>query len=264
MRGFVVVALSGLLLGCAGAAQQQSLTDAQAHFAQLQASPDASRYAPKDVARAGESLARAERLSAYIGSADDVAHYAYLSQRYSEIARLRAEFEHNQQKRQQRERELARLQLLLSEAQLLKAQDKGAWLEEQMLSLSTNETDRGLVMTLGDVLFETGSSELLRSAHPSVVRLARFSQINPRRSVRIEGYTDSVGKAELNQQLSLNRAQSVAQALIDLGIDSRRVQVRGYGEAHPVAENASSRGRAQNRRVEVVFSNEQGQLGAER
>ena len=264
MKALFVAALSGVLVGCSGQVEEQQLADAQARYSEIKDSSDALRYAPKDVVRAAESLARAERLSAYVGSADDVAHYAYLSQRYSEIARLRSEFEQNQHKRQQREREHARLQLLLSEAQLLKAQDKGAWLEEQILSLSTNETDRGLVMTLGDVLFETGSSELARSAHPSVVRLGRFLQINSHRSVRIEGYTDSVGKAELNQQLSLNRAQSVAQALIDLGIDSRRVQVRGYGEAYPVAENASSRGRAQNRRVEVVFSNERGQLGAER
>src|SRR5690606_8899188 len=118
------------------------------------------RSAPKDVIRAGESLARADRLSSYLGSADDVAHYAYLSQRYSEIASEHAALKLNQERAAKLALERDHLQLALREAKLLSAQQHGQWLEEQMLSLVANETERGLVMTLGDVLFETGRADL--------------------------------------------------------------------------------------------------------
>jgi outer membrane protein OmpA-like peptidoglycan-associated protein len=80
--------------------------------------------------------------------------------------------------------------------------------------------------------------------------------------VRVEGYTDSSGDKLENLELSRARAQTVADVLIDLGVDGKRIKVQGHGEGFPVTENASARGRAQNRRVEVVFSDEQGRLGA--
>ncbi|MNW00775.1 putative lipoprotein YiaD precursor [compost metagenome] len=92
----------------------------------------------------------------------------------------------------------------------------------------------------------------------------QFLQLNPRRVVRIEGYSDSRGDKLENLELSRARAQTVADVLIDLGIDSKRIEAQGLGESFPVAENASARGRAQNRRVEIVFSDAQGRLGATR
>lgn len=150
------------------------------------------------------------------------------------------------------------------EAKLLSVQQQGAWLEEQMVSLATMETERGLVMTLGDMLFAPGRSELNRSANRTVLKLVQFLQLNPRRRVRIEGYTDNLGSAEENLELSRLRAQAVADVLIDLGVDPKRVEVVGHGESFPLAENASSRGRTQNRRVEIVISDERGQLGVQR
>jgi outer membrane protein OmpA-like peptidoglycan-associated protein len=97
-----------------------------------------------------------------------------------------------------------------------------------------------------------------------VLRLVQFLQLNPRRIVRIEGYTDSRGDAQENLELSRARAQAVADVLVDLGIDAKRIEVQGHGESFPVTENASTKGRAQNRRVEIVFSDEQGRLGSSR
>ncbi|MBT8768347.1 OmpA family protein [Metapseudomonas boanensis] len=262
----IVVMLGlGLLAGCAGQQQsEQSLEQARQMFQKVKEDPDVLGSAPKDVIRAGESLARAERLSNYWGNEDDVAHYAYLSQRYSEIASQHSEQSLNQARAAKLQLELERLQLALREAKLLSVQQQGKWLEEQMISLAATETDRGLVMTLGDVLFDTGRSDLKASANRTVLKLVQFLQINPKRIVRVEGYTDNSGKKQDNLRLSQERAQSVADALIDLGIDPKRIQVEGYGEAHPVAENASNRGRAQNRRVEIVFSNDKGVLGQAR
>ena len=143
-------------------------------------------------------------------------------------------------------------------------QQQGKWLEEQILALTTTQTDRGLVMTLGDMLFDTGEAELKPSANRVVLKIVQFLQLNPKRVVRIEGYTDSTGGKQENLKLSRDRAQSVADVLIDLGIDDKRIQVEGYGDEYPVDANASERGRAQNRRVEIVFSDENGQLGAAR
>ena len=189
-------------------------------------------------------------------------HYAYLSQRYSQIAREHTDAALNAERLQREQLELERLQLTLRESKLLSVAGGGD--DEQMFALAAAETDRGLVMTLGDVFFDTGRADLKASANRTVLKLVQFLQNNPRRVVRIEGYSDGKGEAAFNLQLSKDRAQSVADVLIDLGIDPQRISVRGFGEAYPLAENASSRGRAQNRRVEIVFSDANGKLGMER
>lgn len=250
-----------LLAGCAGQTDRQALSEAEAGFQQVKEDPDVLRSAPKDVIRAGESLARAERLSSYWGSADDVAHYAYLSQRYSQIARQHADLTLSQERLAKLELERERLQVALREAKLLSVQQQGQWMEEQVVQLAASETDRGLVMTLGDVLFDAGRSELKASANRTVLKLVQFLQINPRRTIRIEGYTDNRGESAENLELSRARAQAVADVLADLGIDAKRIEVKGYGEAYPLAENASAMGRAQNRRVEILISDEKGRLG---
>lgn len=271
MSVFKQVASGVLVLGCAGlfgcASQQSSeaaLQEANSSFQSVKEDSHVLRSAPKDVIRAGESLARAERLSSYWGSSADVRHYAYLSQRYSEIAREHSEQTLNQERLTKLELERQRLQLALREAKLLSVQQQGKWLEEQIVSLATTETDRGLVMTLGDVLFDTGKADLKNSANRTVLKLVQFLQLNPKRIVRIEGYTDSTGSRQDNLQLSRARAQSVADMLVDLGVEEKRIQVEGYGDEYPVEANASERGRAKNRRVEIVFSDEKGRLGAAR
>lgn len=258
--------LVSLLSGCASSPQgsSEALEGARSRFQAVKEDPDVLRSAPKDVIRAGESLARADRLSSYWGSGDDVRHYAYLSQRYSEIAEQKSAAALDQERAAKLELERQRLQLGLREAKLLSIQEQSQWLEEQMLVLATTATERGLVMTLGDVLFDAGRADLKTSANRTVLKLVQFLRLNPRRVVRIEGYTDSRGDEQVNLELSRARAQTVADVLVDLGVDSKRIEVQGHGEDFPVAENASARGRAQNRRVEIVFSDEQGHLGASR
>lgn len=253
------------LYGCAGhQSSEQDLQQASADFQKVKEDSDVLRSAPKDVIRAGESLGRAERLSSYLGSGADVAHYAYLSSRYSAIAREHSNLMLAKERLSKLELERQRLQLALREAKLASAQQQGKWLEDQILSLVTTQTERGLVMTLGDVLFDAGHAELKNSANRTVLKVVQFLQLNPRRVVRIEGYTDSTGDRQENLKLSRDRAQAVADVLTDLGVDEKRIQVQGYGQDFPVDANASERGRAQNRRVEIVFSDDQGHLGAAR
>lgn len=259
-----LLAILGALGGCASEQSEDQVLDAaRERFQAVKENPDVLRSAPRDVLRAGESLARAERLASYWGNGLDVEHYAYLSRRYSDIAWEHGQLALNQERLSKMQLERERLQLALREAKLLSVQQQGQWLEEQMVSLAT-ETERGLVLTLGDVLFDTGHSELKPAANRTVLKIVQFLQLNPKRIIRIEGYTDSSGDTEENLKLSRARAQSVADVLMDLGVDPKRIQVEGYGEAYPLADNASSRGRAQNRRVEIVFSDEKGKLDAPR
>jgi len=265
-KSLALLALAGVLglQGCASERSEVALEQASSSFQSVKDDSNVLRSAPRDVIRAGESLAKAERLATYWGTGSDVRHYAYLSQRYSEIAREHSNLVLNQERQAKLELERQRLQLALREAKLSSVQQQGKWLEEQIVSLATTQSDRGLVMTLGDVLFDTGQAELKNSASRTVLKLVQFLQLNPKRVVRIEGYTDSTGNPEDNLTLSRDRAQSVADMLVDLGIDEKRIKVIGYGDQYPVEVNASERGRAQNRRVEIVFSDEKGHLGAER
>lgn len=256
--------LGSLVAGCSAPQTEQALGEASAMLGRVQADAAVQRSAPKDLQRAAETLQRAERFDEFWGSGADAQHYAYLSRRYSEIARQQGELLQQQEQIARLEMERDRLRRMLQDAQLLTAEQQGRWLEDQVMSLAASETDRGLMMTLGDVLFQPDSARLGSSANRTLFKLARFLQLNPQRRVRIEGYTDSVGDERANQQLSLARAQAVADLLVELRVDPARIEVRGYGERFPVAENASSRGRAQNRRVEILFSDAAGNLAAER
>ncbi|HYQ37557.1 MAG TPA: OmpA family protein [Pseudomonas sp.] len=253
-----------LLAGCSTRQDAlQALAEARSSYKALAGDTAVQAAAPKDVARAGDSLARAEQLSDYWGSDEDVAHFAYLSQRYGAIAREHAVLAAEQRQLERLQLERERLELALRETRLQGLQPGGSP-EEQLVNLAATETERGLVVSLGDVLFDSGRAVLKPGGNRIVLKLYRFLQLNPQRKVRIEGYTDSRGTADDNLQLSRARAQMVADVLTDLGIDAQRIEVRGYGEAFPLAANASSYGRAQNRRVEIVFSDAQGKLGPER
>jgi outer membrane protein OmpA-like peptidoglycan-associated protein len=263
IAALALLALVGLQ-GCASQRSESALDDASVAFQKVKDDSDVLRSAPRDVIRAGESLGRAERLAGYIGSGSDVRHYAYLSQRYSEIAAEHARLALNQERLAKLDLERQRLQLALREAKLASVQQQGKEVEAQIVALASEQSDRGLVMTLGDVLFDTGQAELKNSASRTVLKLVQFLQLNPRRVVRIEGYTDSTGTPEDNLRLSRARAQSVADMLVDLGVKEERIEVFGYGDQYPVEANASERGRAQNRRVEIVFSDDKGKLSPAR
>lgn len=260
----LILGLAGTVAGCATHDADEALAQANTRFQAVRDNTEVLRHAPRDVIRAGESLARAERLAGYWGSESDVRHYAYLSSRYSDIAMAHSEAAGNQERRQHQELERERLQLALRESKLMSVQRQGQWLEDQLLALTTTDADRGLVLTLGDVLFDTGEADLKPSANRTLLKLVQFLQMNPRRAVRIEGYTDSTGSADENLKLSRDRAQAVADMLVDLGVRESRIQVLGYGDQYPVEANATERGRALNRRVEVVISDRQGVLGQQR
>jgi len=146
-----------------------------------------------------------------------------------------------------------------AEAQARRAEQDKVALRATLLKqfsavLETHDTPRGLVVNVGDVLFETGRFELKPAARE---KLARFSGIilgHAGLTVQAEGFTDSTGTLEANEKLSQQRADAVGQYLMSQGIASDRVTTKGYGPSHPVASNDTREGRSQNRRVELVVA----------
>ena len=142
------------------------------------------------------------------------------------------------------------------------ARQESEQLQSQLADLEAKQTERGLVLTLGEVLFDTDKAELNDGADSTVDRLADFMEEYPERKVLIEGHTDSRGDAGYNQQLSERRAEAVGEALTERGVDSTRVQTKGLGQSYPVASNDTSAGMQRNRRVEIVISDQNGEFPA--
>ena len=152
----------------------------------------------------------------------------------------------------------ARLDAQASEQENAAAQLRAQDLATALADLQAKKTDRGLVITLGDVLFTTGRADLKPGARRSLEKLSNFLQQYPQRTVQIEGFTDSIGTDDYNQGLSERRADAVRDELTGMGIARDRIQTRGLGKSDPVADNDSASGRQQNRRVEVIISESDG------
>lgn len=147
------------------------------------------------------------------------------------------------------EAEKARLQTELALAQRTQ-------LEKEIADLKAKQTDRGIVLTLGDILFETAKANLMPGAMLTIDKLVEFLNKYPNRNVVIEGHTDSVGSEAYNLGLSQKRADAVRTALLSKGISSQRITAKGLGKKFPVASNSTPAGRQQNRRVEIIILNE--------
>ncbi|MBT8048913.1 MAG: OmpA family protein [Xanthomonadales bacterium] len=126
-------------------------------------------------------------------------------------------------------------------------------LRRQLENLQLRQTESGVVVTLGDVLFESGETQLREDALASLVEVVDLLQSEPDKKIRIEGHTDSTGDAETNMEISALRASAVLNALVSLGVDAARFTSAGMGEDFPIATNDTEEGRRQNRRVDVIL-----------
>jgi outer membrane protein OmpA-like peptidoglycan-associated protein len=247
----------------------------------LQADPNLSSRAPIEIREAESAVTLAEQ-----SVRDDVAlgeYRVYMADRKVGIATAKASTRYAEYQREGLERERARVRLAARTREADKAQNqadiarieanaaretaaaasaaateadlKAQELQRQIAVLKAEATDRGLVLTLGNVLFATGRADLKPGSVNSLDNLVTFLKEYPDRTVAIEGHTDNVGSAELNQTLSRNRAESVKSYLMQQGIQSSRLSTTGMGESLPVASNDTQNGRQQNRRVEVIVEN---------
>jgi outer membrane protein OmpA-like peptidoglycan-associated protein len=141
-------------------------------------------------------------------------------------------------------------------AKAARAKAEAEELMKELSELKAQQTERGIVLTIGDVLFATGKADLSPNANKSAEKLADFLKKHPKRDVLIEGHTDSVGKDDYNLVLSRKRADSVKYKLMADGVEADRITTVGYGKKFPLASNDTKAGKAQNRRVEVIILNE--------
>jgi outer membrane protein OmpA-like peptidoglycan-associated protein len=205
-----------------------------------------------------ELAARAREAEQAKQSARDAQYQAELSRRQAEAAREQASAAQRQAELAQQQAANAQDQAQAVQQQAQSRVVESRVLQQQLIELAAQPSDRGFVVTLHDMLFDTGRATLQPGGVRAVHKLADFLNAYPERTIAIEGFADSSGNGYANQQLSERRAQTVQLALIDMGIDARRIVVRGYGEAYPVASNSTPAGRQMNRRVEVVISDRAG------
>lgn len=251
-----------------------ALDAAEREYREAAADPMVQRQASAELAQVRGMLTRAQRYYTEERNLEQTRHLAYLASVDLQTLRAQASRRDADAQVQQSGAERDRLRLQAREAELARArageadarrtasdaQDQAARLQRDLAELDARNTQRGLTVMLKDMLFATGRAELQPGVRRSIDRLAEVLRQHPQRRVLIEGFTDSTGGAAMNQRLSQRRAEAVRGALVRSGVAPDRVEVRAFGEEYPVADNATAAGRQQNRRVEILFSDEQGRL----
>lgn len=276
-----LVALAALA-GCSTTPPYNAnLAQARQDFQSVQA--NAAQLAPAELGRAAAALTQASEAQSRSEPEEDINHLAYIASQRVAIARetamqrqaeqdvLQATAERDKMRLAARtnEADSARQQVVTAQQEASTsmqmaddAQARNRDLEAQLKEMNARPSSRGMVVTIGDVLFDTDQAEIKSGGEHQLDKLAAFLARYPSRRAMIEGYTDSVGHAEHNQVLSQRRADAVRARLIAMGIAAGRVQAHGSGEASPIATNDTAAGRQRNRRVEVVLSDDSGDMSS--
>ena len=256
----VCAALVSLTLGACSTAPKPNASLEEARAAYEQASTDVKvvKHAPEELDKARDAMNVANKHWRKKEDRADVELFSYVAKRRVEIASLIAQSNETDRELESMALERRNVTLDIREAELSKAKQAAVDLQKQMdemAALQAEKTDRGMVLTLGDVLFESGESTLAPGAARNIGKIAEFMLNYPERNAVIEGHTDSMGDEDFNLDLSRDRAFAVREALIQSGVTANRISTQGFGEALPVASNTSSTGRQKNRRVDIIFPN---------
>jgi len=249
-----VVVMCCAIAACSSAPKDVEMLE-QARFDYSEAAQNATivKHAPQVLDQARDALQAADSRWKTKDEQWRVEHYAYLAKQRVETARLISQRAETDKEIEAMVLDKRNLTIKQREAELKKVRQEANDLKRQMAALQAEQTDRGMVLTLGDVLFDVGEASLAPLAARNIARISAFMRNYPERTARIEGHTDSVGDEQFNRTLSQERALAVRDALVDTGVDASRMSIRGFGEAKPVADNDTVMGRQSNRRVEIVF-----------
>jgi outer membrane protein OmpA-like peptidoglycan-associated protein len=241
-----------------------ALENARIAVQAAEADPNVTKYAPLDLDVARKDLSNAENAALHHQDAE-VNQSAYLAAQNARLAQAHgaAKADNARVAAGQVERDQIMLAARTREADHAKleaanSKQETARVQAELDALKATPTERGMVLTLGDVLFDTGRAELKPGATRNLDQLAQFLAEHPERRVQVDGFTDSVGTDEYNRELSQLRADAVRAALIGRGVDPSRIGTQGYGKGYPVASNSDPGGRQLNRRVEVVIGPDNG------
>ena len=242
----------------AAAARRESLADVDrlAYVAKqrIATAMEVARGKAAEANIADASRQRTEmRLEARTAEADRAKREAEAAQAQAAQAQMQAQSA-------QQQAQAAQAQAAATQEQNAALLQRAAVLEAILVELQAVKTERGYVVTIGDVLFATNQASLTPNGMSTLRKLADVMAQNPNRTVLVEGFTDSVGSSSYNQELSQRRAEAVASALSSMGVPRDRIAMKAYGEAFPVAANDTASNRQLNRRVEIVLSNEGAQI----
>jgi OmpA-OmpF porin, OOP family len=264
------VAVTAVLAACSATPERNNDLEMARQIVPEVETSDRAGVAAENISNARKSLDAANKLDSSKGKRADIDYEAQNAVTSAQIARekiktaiAREEMEKGTEQRQAvlieaREREAQRSAVAADQSrqQSDNSQRRADSLEAELADLKAQKTERGLVLILGDVMFDTAQSTLKTGAYDTLDRLASTLRDNPGRSVVIEGHTDNVGSEDNNQMLSERRARSVQSALQQRGVNGDQISVVGRGESAPIDSNESESGRRQNRRVELIFSEE--------
>jgi len=291
LSAFSLTVMGSLLLGaCASTPPPPSaLLQARDSVALAQRDESVQRMAPMEMKTAADTLGRAESLYAANAATAEISSQAEVANSQARTAvavahakrddqavagaavgreRARADAR-TQDARQANQRAnsaerdsavamvdaaVARSDAAVAKGDAADAQRDAAAMRQRMQEMQAQVTERGTLVTLGDVLFETNRSEIRAGGQGSLRKLADFLQQFPDRQVLIEGHTDNVGTPAANNSLSSRRAEAVGAGLVGMGVSSARLKTVGLGEAYPLNDNGSDSQRALNRRVEIYIS----------
>ena len=279
----VAFAMSIMFAACSTTPTTTSMLDqARGEFMAAQNNPSVAANAPLEFKAATDALDRANAAAARKESLDTIDKLAYIAKQKTETAmevakqksaeqqmadagrqrdelRLQARTQEADQARMQADQakaqaDQARMQADAANNTARDEQARNAALQQQLADLQAKQTERGIIITLSDVLFQVDRAELSQDGMRTVQKLADVLLQEPQSAVLVEGFTDSTGSADHNLELSQRRAESVRNALMGLGVQGNKIATRGYGEAFPVASNSDAGSRQLNRRVEIVLS----------
>lgn len=267
--------LMAVLAGCSAMPDKNaSLEEARGSYRDAQSDPQVVNLAALELKEAGDALDKANAAWTRKEDSATVDHLAYVAKRRVVIAQEIAKGKGAEAAVAHSDTESAKIQLAarteeadksqrsaeMSKQQAQDAETHAAQLQSQLNDLNARQTDRGVVVTLGDVLFDTNKAQLKSGGVRAVQKLADILKQNPQRKIFVEGFTDSRGSDSYNQDLSERRANAVRDTLLGMGVSGDRIATRGYGKNFPVASNDSDAGQQLNRRVEIVISDESGNI----
>jgi outer membrane protein OmpA-like peptidoglycan-associated protein len=248
----LIPTLLALSIGLAACAAQPNinLEQARSNFTTLQSDPQASKVAALETKSASEMLEKADQAFREREDEQKVDQLAYLTNQRVEVAKQTIALRTAEESLGKAAAERAQARLEGRDAQIKQLQNS------LNAKLNAQQTERGTLVTFGDVLFDLDRAELKPGGMANVDQLALFLRENLDRQVIVEGYTDSTGSTSHNLGLSERRANTIRMALVKSGVGAERIIAQGYGMQYPVSGNDTPAGRAMNRRVEVTISND--------
>jgi len=242
------------LTACSGAPKKiDSLESARAAYSTASADKVVVKHASGELDDARAALANADRSWKEDEKRSRTEHYAYIASQKVKIANLISQRKVDDARLENMNIERQQVQLDARAKEVDRARDQTLAMQKQLKDMKAKVTARGIVATLGDVLFDVGEATLKNTSAVNIDKLARFMSSDADRTAIVEGHTDNLGDEDFNLDLARERAFAVRAALIARGVAGSRITITSAGESRPVADNSTADGRRQNRRVEVIF-----------